>query len=91
MPQREPMQCFVYKSLVKRDVYVYLDRRDDFSRLPEALLGLLGQLQLVVEFELTPERRLAKETAAVVLESLAARGYHLQMPDIDMPASDTAH
>ena len=85
------MQCFVYKSLVKRDVYVYLDRRDDFSRLPEALLGLLGQLQLVVEFELTPERQLAKETAAVVLENLIARGYHLQMPDIDTPASDSAH
>ena len=85
------MQCFVYKSLAKRDVYVYLDRRDDFSRLPEALLGLLGELQLVVEFELTPERRLAKETAAVVLGNLAARGYHLQMPDIEPPASERAH
>lgn len=85
------MQCFVYKSLAKRDVYVFLDRRDDFSRLPDALLELLGALQLVVEFELTPERRLAKETAAIVLENLAARGYHLQMPDIEMPASDSAH
>ena len=85
------MQCYVYKSLAKRDVYVYLDRRDDFARLPQELLALLGELQLVVEFELTPERQLAKETTSVVLHNLATRGYHLQMPDIEPPASGSAH
>ena len=80
------MQCYVYKSLAKRDVYVYLDR-DDFTRLPPALRELLGELRLVVEFELTPERALAKESAS----DLAARGYHLQMPDIEQPASGETH
>lgn len=85
------MQCYVYKSLVKRDVYLYLDRRDDFSHLPSGLLALLGELQFVVEFELTPQRRLAKESAASVLRNLNTQGYHLQMPDIEEPESGSAH
>lgn len=74
------MQCFVYKSLRKAETYVYLDRRDDFSRLPPGLRDLLGQLALVLELELTPERRLAREDAATVVANLRARGFHLQLP-----------
>ena len=85
------MQCYVYKSLAKSDVYVYLDRRDDFTRLPQALLALLGELRLVMEFDLTPQRQLAKETAVDVLLNLSARGYHLQMPDMEAPTLDSAH
>lgn len=75
------MQCFVYKSVSKHDVYVYLDRRDDFTRLPRALRDLLGELRFVLTFELTPQRRLARESATSVLENLSAQGYHLQLPD----------
>jgi uncharacterized protein YcgL (UPF0745 family) len=85
------MQCYVYKSLAKRDVYVYLDRRGDFTRLPPGLLEVLGELRFVVEFDLTPRRVLAKETAADVLQNLTSQGYHLQMPDTENPASDSAH
>ena len=58
--------------------------RDDFARIPEPLLAQLGQLQFVLEVALTPERKLAREDAAVVRENLATRGFHLQFP----PASD---
>ncbi|MDH3712303.1 MAG: YcgL domain-containing protein [Gammaproteobacteria bacterium] len=85
------MQCYVYKSLAKRDVYVYLDRRGDFTRLPPGLAQLLGELQFVVEFEMTARRVLAKETAAAVLQNLTTQGYHLQMPDTERPAPDSAH
>ncbi len=84
------MQCYVYKSLSKQDVYVYLDRRDDFTQLPPALHDLLGELRFVLVFELTPQRRLAKETAGSVLHNLNARGYHLQMPDT-RAARERAH
>jgi len=85
------MQCYVYKSLAKRDLYVYLDRRDDFTRLPQGLADLLGELQFVVEFELTAQRQLAKETAAQVLRNLTSQGYHLQMPDTEKSDTDGAH
>ena len=78
------MQAFVYKSLKKADTYVYLAGRDDFARLPDPLRSQLGTLQFVLELALTPERKLAREDAAVVRENLVARGFHLQLP----PASD---
>lgn len=78
------MQAFVYKSLKKADTYVYLAARDDFMRLPEPLRTQLGGLQHVLDVELTPERKLAREDVAVVRENLALRGFHLQFP----PAAD---
>ena len=74
------MQAYVYKSLRKADTYVYLGARDDFARLPEPLRTQLGSLQFVLELALTPERRLAREDAAVVRENLVLRGFHLQFP-----------
>jgi len=78
------MQAFVYKSLKKADTYVYLAGRDDFARIPDPLRSQLGGLEFVLEVALTPERRLAREDAAVVRENLVTRGFHLQFP----PASD---
>jgi uncharacterized protein YcgL (UPF0745 family) len=74
------MQAYVYKSLRKADTYVYLRARDDFTRLPEPLRTQLGTLNFVLEVALTPERKLAREDADVVLQNLAARGFHLQFP-----------
>ncbi len=74
------MQCFVYRSPRRADTYLYLPRKDDFSDLPAELLALFGTPQFALEFELTPERRLAREDAREVLANLARRGYHLQMP-----------
>ena len=78
------MQAHVYKSLKKADTYVYLAGRDDFARLPEPLRTQLGPLQFVLDVDLVPGRKLAREDAAVVRETLALRGFHLQFP----PASD---
>ena len=80
------MHAYVYKSRRKADTYVYLAQRDDFARLPESLRSRLGPLQEVLEVELTPERKLAREDAATVRRHLAERGFHLQMPPV--PASD---
>ncbi|HHJ12638.1 MAG TPA: YcgL domain-containing protein [Chromatiales bacterium] len=74
------MQCFVYRSSRKADTYVYLPRRDDFSDIPEELMRILGRLEFALEFELTPERKLAQEDPVQVLRSLQERGFHLQMP-----------
>jgi len=74
------MLAHVYKSLKRADTYVYLAARDDFARLPEPLRTRLGTLAFVLQVELTPERRLAREDAAAVMENLAARGFHLQFP-----------
>jgi len=77
------MQCAIYKSRRKQDTYLYLAARDDFSRVPESLLKLLGEPIHVMDLELSPERKLALEDTAEVLHNLHERGWHLQMPRQD--------
>lgn len=77
------MQCAIYKSRKKQDTYLYLAAKDDFSRVPEPLLQLIGQPVHVLDLELSPDRKLAQENAAEVLRNLQERGWHLQMPRQD--------
>ena len=74
------MLAYVYKSQTRADTYVFLADRDDFARLPESLRTQLGALTFVMELELTPDRKLARENAAEVMQNLGARGFHLQFP-----------
>lgn len=74
------MQCFIYKSLKKAELYLYLDKKDDFSAIPQALFDSFGQLTFVMELQLTPERKLARECADKVIASLKAKGFFVQMP-----------
>lgn len=74
------MQCHVYRSSKRDDTYVYLRERDAFGLLPPNIATTLGELHFVLEVALTPERKLAREDAAVVRANLAARGFHIQFP-----------
>lgn len=75
------MQCFVYRSRKQPDMYIYLPQKDDFSVIPDALTKKLGALEFALEFDLHPERKLAKEDAQEVINSINNQGFHLQMPD----------
>lgn len=74
------MQAYVYKSLRKPDTYLYLREKDAFGLVPEGVRAPLGALSFVLEFDLTPERKLARADAEVVMANLLALGYHLQGP-----------
>jgi len=74
------MHCYVYASLRKPDTYVWLTRRDGLDLLPEPLILLLGELRFVLEFELTPQRKLPHDDTERVLVNLAGCGWHLQTP-----------
>lgn len=74
------MLCTIYKSRVRQDTYLYVATRNDFSRVPESLLRMLGEPVHVMDLELTPQRRLAREDVGVVIQSLAEQGWYLQMP-----------
>ena len=67
--KRAVMLCFVYKSLKKDGLYLYLDKKENFSSLPEALLKHVGRMEFVMELELTAERKLARENSEKVLFS----------------------
>lgn len=83
------MHCAIYKGPKKIDHYLYVENKDDFSRVPEALLKLLGKLELVMALELGPERCLAQADVKQVCRALREQGYYFQMPPkfIEPPVS----
>lgn len=83
------MYCYVYKGERKQDYYLYLAREleaDDSSELPKAILALMGELSLVLEFELELNRKLPQAEAAQVMRDIESQGFYLQMPKQDMAA-----
>ena len=74
------MHCAIYKGPKKIDHYLYVEREDDFSRVPEALLEMLGTLEFVMALELSPERTLAQVDIHLVKTALEDQGYYFQMP-----------
>lgn len=80
------MLCFIYKSLKTEHLYLYVDKKDDFSKVPEALFNSFGKMEFVMDLELAPERKLAKEDAGKVIDSLTAKGFFVQLPPNNMPA-----
>lgn len=74
------MHCAIYKGTKKNDHYLYIEREDDFSKVPDVLLDMLGKLTLVMTLELSPERKLAQADTEQVIISLQKQGYYFQMP-----------
>ena len=84
------MQCYVYKGDKKEDSYLFLDDEFDSENIssdfPAAILRMMGELSLVIEFDLQPDRVLPQADASQVLDDLKAPGYYLQLPKKDMKA-----
>ena len=74
------MHCAIYKGNKKIDHYLYVEHEGDFSRVPQALLSLLGKLELVMTLELGPERKLMQADINQVRKELVEQGYYFQMP-----------
>ena len=74
------VQCWVYRSTRKDEMYVYLAKEDDFESIPEALRARIGRLEKAMELELTPKRKLARADAIKVTQALHDQGFYLQMP-----------
>jgi uncharacterized protein YcgL (UPF0745 family) len=93
------MHCFVYRSSKKDETYLFVPARSDsaesfeadLSRVPDALLGHLGSLELVMQLELTPDRTLARARAEDVEESLRSRGFYLQLPPGEHEKASVRH
>ena len=79
------MKCTVYRSSQKDFTYIYLSKDCEFDDLPISLRKVFGEPELVMELELTPDRKLAYEDVDQVMKNLGDQGYHLQMP----PQEDT--
>jgi len=77
------MECFVYKSRKKSELYLFVPKEGNFEKVPAPLLQGFGTPEFVMRLELTPERKLARSDAAEVIQNLQTQGFHLQMPPPD--------
>ena len=80
VPSKKNQEIKVFKSLKKLDTYLYVSKLQDFEDLPSALRNSFGQYELVLEMELSPERKLARADANQVLADIALKGFYLQLP-----------
>ncbi len=74
------MLCSVFKSKRIDAMYLYVDKEQGLSRVPQELLESFGEPIHALTFILEPGRRMAKEDADKVLGNIQNRGYHLQLP-----------
>lgn len=73
--------CYIYRSGRKPDTYLYVLEKDDFSKIPEELMAVFGEPEFSFSFQLTPDRKLAKENSSDVYANLNDQGFHLQLAD----------
>ncbi|OEF24055.1 YcgL domain-containing protein [Vibrio rumoiensis] len=73
------MLCSVYKSSKKEGMYLYIPKKDDFSDVPEALLGMFGKPIFVMVMKMEG-RKLALVDIEKVKVSLKEEGFFLQLP-----------
>mgnify|MGYP000592353297 CR=1 FL=1 len=74
------MLCSVYKSSRKADTYLFINKRDDFSQVPDALLEMFGTPNLVTVVNLATKTKLGMADIDKVKASLNNEGFYLQLP-----------
>jgi len=75
------MNAYIYKSSRKDELYLYINKKDDFSDVPQALYDSMGKEPIfVMEVKLSSQRQLAREDVETVMKNLRTQGFHFQIP-----------
>lgn len=85
--------CQVYRSSRKQEMYLYVDKAHGLQNVPDTLLAQFGVPAPVMLLHLTPQHKLARADAALVLASIETQGFYLQMPPTtaELRVRDSAH
>ncbi len=74
------MFCVIYRSPQRDQTYLYVEKKDDFSRVPEELLKGFGKPQLAMMLPLDGSKKLVNASLEKVKQALQEQGYYLQLP-----------
>lgn len=74
------MICAIYRSPKRDQTYLYIEKKDDFSRVPDELLAQFGTPQFAMLVSLDKREKLANADLAKVKSDLIEVGYYLQFP-----------
>ena len=72
------MLCAIYKSPKEAGMYLYIEKRDQFDALPEALLTVFGKPVFVMLFNLAGTKPLVNADKTEVLQQIKEKGFYLQ-------------
>ncbi|MDB6061205.1 MAG: hypothetical protein JWM78_1308 [Verrucomicrobiaceae bacterium] len=72
--------CTIYRSARVEGMYLYVDKKEDVSRVPEALLATFGKPQHAMTLLLQPDRKLARADIGKVMDAIQQKGFYLQTP-----------
>lgn len=70
----------IYKSSRKDEMYLYVEKSQKLTKVPDALMSVFGNAMHVMDMPMTANRELARVDTAKMLEDVAVKGYYLQMP-----------
>ncbi|CCG87454.1 YcgL domain-containing protein [Erwinia piriflorinigrans] len=74
------MFCVIYRSPQRDQTYLYVEKKDDFSRVPEALLKGFGKPKLAMILPLDGSKKLVGADIEKVKTALREDGFYLQLP-----------
>ncbi|STJ60019.1 putative cytoplasmic protein YcgL [Escherichia coli] len=70
------MFCVIYRSSKRDQTYLYVEKKDDFSRVPEELMKGFGQPQLAMILPLDGRKKLVNADIEKVKQALTEQGYY---------------
>ncbi|MCG7560011.1 MULTISPECIES: YcgL domain-containing protein [Pseudoalteromonas] len=74
------MLAAVYKSSKKADTYLFIEKRDDFSKVPDPLMATFGTPIFVIIVDLAKRKKLGTADLSNVKQKLIDDGFYLQLP-----------
>ncbi len=74
------MFCVIYRSTKQDQAYLYVEIKDDFSRVPPELMARFGKPVLSMLFPLNGSKKLVAADINKVKQDLKEQGYYLQLP-----------
>ena len=74
------MFCVIYRSTKREQTYLYVEKRDDFSRVPKELMASFGQPKMTMLLPLDGRKPLINADLDKVKTALREQGYYLQLP-----------
>ena len=74
------MFCVIYRSTKREQTYLYVEKKDDFSRVPDELMYSFGTPKLAMILPLDGRKKLIHADLDKVKQALADQGYYLQLP-----------
>ena len=76
------MLASIYRSKKKDQMYLYLPVKDDFSKVPDALMRIFGRPEFALQVNLAKRDSLSRVDIEEVKLKLREEGFFLQMPPV---------